>query len=200
MSAAIKAGLRLRIMFGSRSKQDRNGRACGQRLQLAAHVLHEVPGDPGGQEVLGSARRSRSLRANCGLVPAKMCQSEHVVAVQHAAVGAGALTPEADISFGNARNRPWRGKRRRVHWAPGIPHALLGADDLASLGQSCAAGPRTCVSASLRANGSRECAPDDRLREAIQLWRSGYKAGLPRRYAPRNDAGLKTACSKTSNP
>jgi len=23
---------------------------------------------------------------------------------------------------------------------------------------------------SLRANGSRECAPDDRLREAIQLW------------------------------
>jgi hypothetical protein len=25
---------------------------------------------------------------------------------------------------------------------------------------------------SLRANGSRECAPDDRLREAIQLWRS----------------------------
>ena len=28
--------------------------------------------------------------------------------------------------------------------------------------------PRECLSSSLRANGSRECAPDDRLREAIQ--------------------------------
>jgi hypothetical protein len=32
---------------------------------------------------------------------------------------------------------------------------------------------------SLRANGSRECAPDDRLREAIQFHE---KAGLLRRY------------------
>jgi hypothetical protein len=34
---------------------------------------------------------------------------------------------------------------------------------------------------SLRANGSRVRAPDDRLREAIQLWRRGEKAGLLRR-------------------
>src|SRR5476651_1641224 len=38
---------------------------------------------------------------------------------------------------------------------------------------------------SLRATGSRECAPDDRLREAIQL--CSKKAGLLRRFAPRND-------------
>ncbi len=38
---------------------------------------------------------------------------------------------------------------------------------------------------SLRANGSRECAPDDRLREAIH----GYeeRLGLLRRFAPGND-------------
>src|SRR5260370_12425960 len=39
---------------------------------------------------------------------------------------------------------------------------------------------------SLRANGSRERAPDDRLREAIHL-AAREKAGLLRRYAPRND-------------
>jgi len=37
----------------------------------------------------------------------------------------------------------------------------------------------------LRANGSRECAPDDRLREALHLIAS--KNGLLRRFAPRND-------------
>jgi hypothetical protein len=37
----------------------------------------------------------------------------------------------------------------------------------------------------MRANGSRERAPDDRLREAIQSYRN--KAGLLRRSAPRND-------------
>ena len=39
---------------------------------------------------------------------------------------------------------------------------------------------------SLRANGSRECAPDDRLREVIHL-AAQRKNGLLRRYAPRND-------------
>jgi hypothetical protein len=39
---------------------------------------------------------------------------------------------------------------------------------------------------SLRANGSRECAPDDRLREAIHRAEE-QKAGLLRRFAPRND-------------
>jgi hypothetical protein len=34
---------------------------------------------------------------------------------------------------------------------------------------------------SLRANGSRERAPDDRLREAIQLSRNKQEAGLLRR-------------------
>src|SRR6266705_504504 len=41
------------------------------------------------------------------------------------------------------------------------------------------------VEPSLRATGSRECAPDDRLREAIH--RAATKDGLLRRYAPRND-------------
>jgi hypothetical protein len=38
---------------------------------------------------------------------------------------------------------------------------------------------------SLRANGSRECAPDDRLREAIHL--AEKKVWNLRRFAPRND-------------
>src|ERR1700738_4190391 len=38
---------------------------------------------------------------------------------------------------------------------------------------------------SLRANGSRECAPDDRLRKAIH--KVAKKDGLLRRFAPRND-------------
>jgi hypothetical protein len=39
---------------------------------------------------------------------------------------------------------------------------------------------------SLRANGSRECAPDDRLREAIHSFFL-LLHGLLRRFAPRND-------------
>src|SRR4029077_1909053 len=46
---------------------------------------------------------------------------------------------------------------------------------------------------SLRANGSRECAPDDRLREAIQL--SSRIDGLLRRFAPRKDGGGSDAYS-----
>jgi hypothetical protein len=45
---------------------------------------------------------------------------------------------------------------------------------------------RATKTPSLRANGSRERAPDDRLREAIQL-AARKKAGLLRRFAPRND-------------
>jgi hypothetical protein len=41
---------------------------------------------------------------------------------------------------------------------------------------------------SLRATGSRESAPDGKLREAIQ---SEPKTGLLRRFAPRNDGGLQ---------
>jgi hypothetical protein len=40
---------------------------------------------------------------------------------------------------------------------------------------------------SLRANGSRECAPDDRLREAIHDITARPQYGLLRRIAPRND-------------
>jgi hypothetical protein len=40
------------------------------------------------------------------------------------------------------------------------------------------------AASSLRANGSRECAPDDRLREAIH---GCNETGLLRRFAPRND-------------
>jgi hypothetical protein len=43
------------------------------------------------------------------------------------------------------------------------------------------------IDPSLRATGSRECAPDDKLREAIQLPLRNKKAGLLRRVAPRND-------------
>src|SRR6266849_2360828 len=44
------------------------------------------------------------------------------------------------------------------------------------------------LDSSLRANGSRECAPDDRLREAIHGARKG---GLLRRFAPKNDERVK---------
>src|SRR3954454_14889090 len=40
---------------------------------------------------------------------------------------------------------------------------------------------------SLRANGSRECAPDDGLCEAIQS--DDTRTGLLGRFAPRNDGG-----------
>src|SRR6476469_10783046 len=41
------------------------------------------------------------------------------------------------------------------------------------------------INASLRANGSRECAPDDRLREAIHRARKSWIAFVA--FAPRND-------------
>src|SRR4029453_5384288 len=51
-------------------------------------------------------------------------------------------------------------------------------NEMSNLGRNRVARLRTCVyPPSLRANGPRECAPDDRLREAIQLCRN-KKAGL----------------------
>jgi len=44
----------------------------------------------------------------------------------------------------------------------------------------------TMTTTSLRANGSRECAPDDRLREAIHAATRG-KNGCFVAYAARND-------------
>src|ERR1700676_3282598 len=50
---------------------------------------------------------------------------------------------------------------------------------------------------SLRATGSRECAPDDRLREAI-LFRHINNYGLLRRFAPRNDGDRHHAAVRAS--
>src|SRR5882757_5989981 len=52
---------------------------------------------------------------------------------------------------------------------------------------------------SLRANGSRECAPDDRLREAIHR-AAQRKNGLLRRFAPRNDGRHAFATSPRHAP
>jgi hypothetical protein len=59
--------------------------------------------------------------------------------------------------------------RLRVQRAPGIPHALFGRKIQAQLGRNASRGCESVskLSASLRANGSRECALDDRFREAI---------------------------------
>jgi hypothetical protein len=57
--------------------------------------------------------------------------------------------------------------RLRVHWAPGIPHALLGEECMQDSGVSRRENADLCfVIASHR---SRECAPDDGLREAIHF-------------------------------
>jgi hypothetical protein len=48
------------------------------------------------------------------------------------------------------------------------------------------------TSSSLRANGSRECAPDDRLREAIQLGPTEQRLDCVVAYAPRNDGAETT--------
>src|SRR5579871_47189 len=75
--------------------------------------------------------------------------------------------------------------RLRVRQAPGIPCALFrgGASFSQRLGYEV---PRERIITALRANGSRECAPDDRLREAIQPSQD-TASGLLRRVAPRND-------------
>ena len=57
--------------------------------------------------------------------------------------------------------------RLRVQRASGVPHALYGREiSCKASGASRREVANVCL-ASLRANGSRECAPDDRLREAI---------------------------------
>src|SRR5438132_7995200 len=55
------------------------------------------------------------------------------------------------------------------------------------------------VRPSLRANGSRECAPDERLREAIHV-AAKLKSGLLRRFAPRNDVEYDSAISRRDSP
>jgi hypothetical protein len=52
---------------------------------------------------------------------------------------------------------------------------------------------------SLRSNGSRECAPDDRLREAIHSQSNGDN-GLLCRFAPRNDGKHSSAFSRRDAP
>ncbi|KRR04009.1 hypothetical protein CP49_12615 [Bradyrhizobium valentinum] len=51
------------------------------------------------------------------------------------------------------------------------------------------------LSTSLRANGSRECAPDDRLREAIHRAACGDMDCFVA-FAPRNDGGYSFAFSR----
>src|SRR5712664_617262 len=65
-----------------------------------------------------------------------------------------------------------------------VPRAGITLEDNQASFGPCWPDDATTDSASLRANGSRECAPDDRLREAIHAAR---QAGLLRRVAPRND-------------
>jgi hypothetical protein len=71
-----------------------------------------------------------------------------------------------DLTYARAfyRYHCTRGNR-----APGIPCALSleGKEFYSKPRADRAARSRSCVLSSLRANGSRECAPDDRLREAI---------------------------------
>jgi hypothetical protein len=67
---------------------------------------------------------------------------------------------------------PFLHARLRVHWAPGIPHALFGRKRYSKLGRIA---PRECGGVS-----RRHCERS----EAIQL---AKKAGLLRRFAPRND-------------
>src|SRR5438270_1033541 len=66
------------------------------------------------------------------------------------------------------------------------------------------------IATSLRATGSRECAPDDRLREAIHL-AARLKSGLLRRFrlrslsyggqvAPRNDVEYDSAIPRREAP
>jgi hypothetical protein len=66
---------------------------------------------------------------------------------------------------------------------------ILITGDSATPGRRRIQSRRRSLSTSLRANGSRECAPDDKLREAIHL-ASPQKNGLLRRFAPRNDGGI----------
>ncbi|MEH2608144.1 hypothetical protein V1293_000433 [Bradyrhizobium sp. AZCC 1693] len=64
--------------------------------------------------------------------------------------------------------------RPRVQQAPGIPCSLRfrGEGQVhANLGRKCAARMRAHTRSSSPANGSRECAPDDRLRQVIQYSR-----------------------------
>ena len=53
---------------------------------------------------------------------------------------------------------------------------------------------------SLRATGSRECAPDDRLREAIHSGAANRRVDCFGRFAPRNDGKHSSAFSRRDAP
>src|ERR1700687_534948 len=74
---------------------------------------------------------------------------------------------------GRAKARARNPYSRSWLWIPGA--ALTGCPGMTGCGDG-ADGfnfqtAKTVLMSSLRANGSRECAPDDRLREAIHIWR-----------------------------
>jgi hypothetical protein len=90
-----------------------------------------------------------------------------------------------------------KNQHRALHWPHRSPRKVTGASVLpqrrgarrprkSKRGAACAAPPDL---SSLRANGSRECAPDDRLREAIHFATWGTMDCFVAN-APRNDGGL----------
>src|SRR5258708_37897401 len=68
--------------------------------------------------------------------------------------------------------------RRRVHRAPGIPHGLLGRKFKASLGRNAPRDRDVVSSRHCEPTGRRKAPPDDRLREAIQLWHQDVKSWI----------------------
>jgi hypothetical protein len=78
---------------------------------------------------------------------------------------------------GIQRAAPSRFNRQRP-WNTGSPAFAFAGDDNYLFNFQTA---KTVLRSSLRANGSRESAPDDRLREAIHIWRfelEGWIASL----------------------
>jgi hypothetical protein len=95
----------------------------------------------------------------------------------------------------NARN-PSKAQTGCQHDGRSEKIRVTGAHQKTSIGKIYTAfahanGSAQSASPSLRAHGSRECAPDDRLREAIQRQQ---RTGLLRRKAPRND-GKRRGCA-----
>jgi diguanylate cyclase (GGDEF)-like protein len=112
------------------------------------------------------------------------CWSEDPTATT-VSIGAASMTPAA----GDALVRSHRSRRQGAVRSQGQRPQPDGAGECAQavaggLGRGRAISPVRF--SSLRATGSRECAPDDRLREAIHR-AAKRKNGLLRRYAPRND-------------
>ncbi len=89
-----------------------------------------------------------------------------------------------------------------AHPAFPAPSSYRGRQSTQSSGASCrgvvnSCLESTCLKASLRSNGSRECAPDDRLRDAIHLFLFVATMDCFVANAPRNDASACVAIPST---